>query len=264
MMKAKEIIFFFFIFLTFGFLKAEQKVSLVYFTPAKGSNFGDALSPKIVERIIQRPLQQIPRCKQHLLALGSILHFAQNNDVVWGSGLNGKIPLKMNKYTHLDVRAVRGPLTRDFLLAKGISCPEVYGDPALLMPLLFPELKANPTLEYIVIPNLNEIHAYEKFPNLVLPTEDCMVVVKKILGAKFVISGSLHGIIVAEAFGIPAQFLRITSKENILKYKDYYYGTGRKNFRVAYSLEEAFKMGGEPMPVVNLKLLLESFPYDKF
>ena len=91
-----------------------------------------------------------------------------------------------------------------------------------------------------------------------------MIVVEKILKAKLVISGSLHGIVVAEAFGIPARLLKITSKEPIFKYQDYYWGTGRKKFKIAYSLEEALKMGGEQKPIIDLKKLLESFPYDKF
>jgi pyruvyltransferase len=246
-------------------LNAEQKVSLFYFTPAKYStNFGDALSPKIVEKIIKKNLVNDKSYGQKMLAVGSILHFAKDNDVIWGSGLNGKVPLGSHKFTALDVRAVRGPLTRKFLISKGIKCPEVYGDPALLMSLLFPELKASPTLDYIVIPNMNEMDEFKNFPNLVLPTQDCMAVVEQILKAKFVIAGSLHGIVVAEAFGIPARLIRITEKENIFKYKDYYYGTGRKKFRIAYSLQEAIEMGGEPMPIVDLNLLLESFPYDKF
>ena len=50
-----------------------------------------------------------------LLALGSILTYARNNDVVWGSAVNGKwLDLKHYKFTTLDVRAVRGPLTREF------------------------------------------------------------------------------------------------------------------------------------------------------
>jgi|WetSurMetagenome_2_1015567.scaffolds.fasta_scaffold165055_2 pyruvyltransferase len=246
-------------------LNANQKVSLVYFTPANHiSNFGDALSPKIVERIIKTPLIKEQNYNHQMLAIGSILHFAKNDDIIWGSGLNGKIAKTNCTFSRLDVRAVRGPLTRKFLLSKGIKCPEIYGDPALLMPLLFPELKANPQKDYIVIPNLNEMDAYKNFPNLVLPTEECMTVVKKILEAKLVISGSLHGIIVAEAFGIPARLLRITTKEHIFKYKDYYLGTNRPNFKFATSIEEALQMGGEPMPVINLKALLESFPYDQF
>lgn len=245
-------------------IHAKQAVSLVYFTPAHfASNFGDALSPKIIARILQKPLPSNQKSQHRLLALGSILHFAKDGDVIWGTGLNGKIQATKHTFKHLDVRAVRGPLTRKFLLSKGIACPEVYGDPALLLPLLFPELKTHPTRDYIVIPNINEMNEFKGFPNLVLPTQECFAVVNAILSAKFVISGSLHGIVVAEAFGIPARLLKITEKESILKYRDYYYGTSRKNFRAARSLKEALQLGGEPQPVINLKLLLESFPYDK-
>ena len=72
-----------------------------------------------------------------------------------------------------------------------------------------------------------------------------MAVVKKILEAKFVVSGSLHGIVVAEAFGIPARLLRVTEVEHLFKYEDYYAATGRKEFKIAYSLDEALLMGGQ-------------------
>ena len=175
---------------------ALRNVSLYWWRPISYTNFGDELSPKIVERIIGHPLKQ-NQSKQQFLALGSILHNANNNAVVWGSGVNGKIPLSAHTFSRLDVRAVRGPLTRDFLLSKGIDCPKVYGDPALLMPLLFPELKADPQKEYIVIPHINEMGTVNGYPNVVRPTEDCMTVVKKILQAKFVISSSVHGVSVA-------------------------------------------------------------------
>lgn len=244
--------------------KASQDVSLFYWKPEKyASNFGDALSPLIVERIIGEKLIQ-DASKQKFLALGSILHFAKNNTLIWGTGRNGKIPVESHRFSQLDVRAVRGPLTRKFLLSKGIACPEVYGDPALLMPLLFPELQPEPEQDYIIIPHINEMGTVKNHPNIVLPIEDCMKVVKKILQAKLVISSSLHGIIVAEAFGIPARLLRMTDKENIFKYQDYYYATGRPHFNIATSIEQALQMGGEPAPKIDLQKLLNAFPYDKF
>jgi pyruvyltransferase len=236
---------------------------LFFWTPSSApSNFGDALSPLIVERLLQEPPLIAKKGEKgpRFLALGSILHFAKDGDLIWGSGVNGKIPPSRHHFHTLDVRAVRGPLTRAFLLERGIPCPEVYGDPALLLPLLFPELTPDPQEEFILIPNLNEIAAYAHLPNVVLPTGECMEVVQRILRAKKVISGSLHGLIVAESFGIPAVFLRLTEKESLLKYQDYYEGTGRKRFPIAYSLEEALQIEATDGPTIDLEQLLMSFP----
>ena len=77
--------------------------------------------------------------------------------------------------------------------------------------------------------------------NVVYPTQPWYEVIEKILDSKFVISSSLHGIIIAEAFGIPARLLKITDKEPLFKYADYYYGTGRFDFQAATSVAQAWK-----------------------
>ena len=38
------------------------------------------------------------------------------------------------------------------------------------------------------------------------------------------LSSSLHGIVLAEAFRIPARMLRLTENEPLYKYQDYYEG----------------------------------------
>jgi len=89
-------------------------------------------------------------------------------------------------------------------------------------------------------------------------------IVKKITQSRLVISSSLHGIIVAESFGIPTRFLKMTWTESLLKYQDYYESTGRQNFRYATSIQEALKMGGEKPGYIDTQLLLDSFPRDYF
>ena len=61
------------------------------------------------------------------------------------------------------------------------------------------------------------------------------------------ISSALSGIMVAEAFGIPARLIiapRENSTETIFKYADYYYGINRFKYRFATSIEEAFTRMG--------------------
>jgi len=148
----------------------------------------------------------------------------------------------------------------------GIRCPAVYGDPALLLPKLFPEFKKaqHPSLEYVIIPHPFDEHLFVNHPHFFSNREDWDLVIKKILDSKLVISTSLHGLIVAEAFGIPARYLRVSEGEPLFKYEDYYLGTGRRSFSYATTIEEALAMGGELSPQYNLDQLLKAFPFEFF
>ena len=247
-------------------------LDLYYWKEPKFINFGDYLSLKIAERMTDGRVKEFSKnsssYEKKLLMIGSIFVFARENDVIWGSGINGKVLSRMNyPFTKLDVRAVRGPLTRKFLMQEmQIPCPEIYGDPALLTPYLFPEFKKkkNPQYEYIIIPHYSEEKYFpkNKYKNVVYSTEPWDQVMDKILDSKFVISSSLHGIIIPEAYGIPARLLRITNNEPMFKFHDYFLGTGRPNFHVARSVDEARKMGGEKPCVCDLKKLYEAFPFE--
>ena len=265
MLKFLLIFLWFFIFSS-NFLFADPLPLFFWKRALNVENFGDSLSPLIIEKIIGKKITCINSSisSQKILAIGSILHFAKDGDIIWGSGINGKIDPSCHNFSTLLVFAVRGPLTRDFLLERGIFCPEIYGDPAILLPDLFPQLQPTGEKPFIVIPNLNEIQAYRGLPNVVLPTQEPMKVIKEILKARFVISGSLHGIIVAEAFGIPARLLRLTEAEHLFKYFDYYLGSGRTQCIPAYSLEEALELGGEVPPKYDKAGLLQAFPLNFF
>ncbi len=251
---------------------ATTGLPLLFWGEDKFENFGDVLSLKLVERIVGGSLEYYKKppkkSLKKLLAIGSILSWASEGDVIWGSGINGKLlESKSYKFQKLDVRAVRGPLTREFLKENfQIDCPEVYGDPALLIPHFFPEFqkKGNPSYSYIIIPHYYEVSQFPKseYPNVVYPSEPWNIIIEKILNSRFVISGSLHGIVVAEAFGIPARLLKTCAREPIFKYRDYYLGTNRPNFQIAYTIEEALQMGGEPPFECDLKKLYEAFPFE--
>lgn len=235
-------------------------------------NFGDYISLKLVERIVGGPVRVYVKgqknIEQKLLASGSIFSFAINGDVAWGSGINGKLLKNSDyKFTQLDIRSVRGPLSRNFLKESlQLDCPEIYGDPALLFPYFFPEFKRkdNPSFDYIIIPHFSEEHLFpkEEWPNVVFSTDPWNEVIDKILDSKFVISCSLHGIIIAEAYGIPARLLRVSNNEPLFKFIDYYAGTGRHNFTYARTIDQALRMGGEAPFKCNLDQLYKAFPFE--
>ncbi|MBT9589511.1 MAG: polysaccharide pyruvyl transferase family protein [Thiobacillus sp.] len=251
-----------------------EKQCLCWWEPGdQRINVGDYLSRVIVSEMLSLRDQEISDKKdksKRLLAIGSILHFAKSDECVWGSGVNWKIDLAMHRFSRLDVRAVRGPLTRDYLQQRAISVPEIYGDPALLMPLFFPadllRPEARGSAPYLVIPHLHE--AVEKFgayrEHVLRPTCKPATFVAELLRARLVVSSSLHGIILAEAYGIPAVYLDMGNGESSLKYDDYYYGTGRMNYHTAHSVEEALAAGGNAaFDLVRIQQgLLGAFPRD--
>ena len=252
----------------------DEGLPLFYWHEDKFMNFGDYLSRVLVERIVNGPIRCfVKKSKDQprkLLAIGSILYFANDGDILWGTGVNGKT-MDRNQYDFdsLSVRAVRGPITAQFLKDNfQIDCPEVYGDPGLLFPYFFPEFKKkeNPTREYIIVPHYTDSQAFPRseYENVVYTHEPWYEIIEQILDSKFVIATSLHAIVIAEAYGIPARLLRVSdSRHNhLLKYHDYYQGTGRPNFRIATSVEEALRMRGEPPFRCDLNKLYNAFPFE--
>jgi pyruvyltransferase len=97
------------------------------------------------------------------------------------------------------------------------------------------------------------------------PRQHTLAFIRHLLAARRVVSASLHGVILAEAYGIPAVLLQAGGTETRFKYDDYYAGTGRTDYRVARSVDEALALGaGAPLPDVApiATRLLRAFPYD--
>lgn len=245
-----------------------NRLDLYYWKSSDGVNFGDYLSSVVVTKIAADHgfiIDEELAAPKRLLAVGSILHFARDDDIIWGSGVNGKVDPQLHTFKRLDVRAVRGPLTRDFLRQRGVTVPEIYGDPALLLPVLLPErfkrdeLNAKGTW---VVPNLHDLAVVSGLKNVISPLQRWSKVIDKIINAEFIISSSLHGLVIADAFGVPCRYVRLSQIENIFKYNDYAQGVGRTEFVYASSISEAEEMGPMPPVTVNVTPLLKAFPFD--
>ncbi len=237
-------------------------------------NVGDYLARVVVAQLLRladRDILDKRDRRRRLFAVGSVLHFARSGDAVWGAGINGKVTPAAHRFGTLDVRAVRGPLTRDFLLGRGIACPPVYGDPGLLAPLLFPAERLadeRDAVEFLVVPHLNDApDGYRGFGDRVLsPRQYPAAFIRRLLRARRVVSASLHGVVLAEAYGIPAVLLDSGGSEPRFKYDDYYRGTGRRHYPVAASIGAALDQPATPPPMAELaataERLLRAFPWD--
>ena len=208
----------------------DERIPLIWWTDT--ANYGDLLSPYLVGRISQRAVVLAPARSPSYVAVGSVVTRARSGSVVWGSGSFGseRRSLFASGATY---RAVRGPLTRSRLLDVGIPCPQVYGDPALLMPLyLWPEVTPKHDIGIII---RHSEHLWREAATdasvtvIDFASHDIEEVTAQILACKRIISSSLHGLIIADAYGIPNAWLGADGKiggsrpnGGEFKYHDYF------------------------------------------
>lgn len=251
----------------------KNKVNLHYYQVNNSiENLGDYLSVVVVDWMTKyfkiNTDVELSKTK-HLYAIGSIIMNGFQNCTIWGTGFlndvdGSRLSRWLKHYRKFDIRAVRGTKTYDAFKKLGFDCPEVFGDPAILMPLIYKPVSGSDLAnDYVVIKHMSDNRYVDN--NIDILTTDYAGFIDKIVNSKLVISSSLHGIILAESYGIPAVlYLPENINNTLFKYEDYYYGTGRYKFPVARSVDEALKT--KPCELPDIKVmqndLINSFPHD--
>lgn len=161
-------------------------------------NFGDELGPAVLKRLGYDVVRVDDIENAELLSAGSILENAANNarpgTVVWGTGLMEEGTVDVS---HLDVRAVRGRLTAR---AAGLDVPT--GDPGTLVPLLWDRPAVRHGIG--VVRHYVDKRDYPWADAVIDAREPLEEVIAFIGSCARVASSSLHGLIVATAWEIPA------------------------------------------------------------
>lgn len=176
-----------------------------------GNNVGDTLTPVILEYFTKHKAEWVPSTASNkLLMCGSILEFAKPGDTVLGAGHYKKEPVDL---TDVLVLALRGPNS-------GVA--PSYGDPAILLPLMYSPTVAK-TKKVGYIPHVWQEKTYEQeHISVNLPWKQF---VDEILKCELIQSTSLHGIIIAQAYGIPAYWRHDPEiPGSKIKYEDYLAG----------------------------------------
>lgn len=190
----------------------------------KLNNAGDVISKPILEHLGYKIQFCGRNNKGKLLAVGSVMSALRENDTVWGTGcIRDREIIAPPNTTFI---AVRGPNTK--ALIKGTRVPKIYGDPALLLPELYdPEIEVNHAIGYI--PHYVDKGLQPKDGFLIDIQSDWHTIVDQIKSCELIVSSSLHGIVFAEAYGVPAMWARYSDKiiGGDFKFQDYFLGTGR-------------------------------------
>ncbi len=133
----------------------------------------------------------------------------------------------------LDIRALRGPLTREALAGAGypISDDLPYGDPGLLVPHFYAR-SPHQVDDFCLVPHHSDYKEWRwKFPgfnviDIGTPTyESIGPLIMEITKYRMIFSSSLHVTILCESFGIPVV---PTGPKLPFKFDDFYAGVGKK------------------------------------
>lgn len=233
-------------------------------------NYGDLIGKYLVEKISNKRVVWVNPKTWHFIdyfqpiyfTAGSILAHVNKKCVVWGSGIIQKNQI----VTSADFLAVRGPKTRQNLLNQGFDIPEIYGDPALLMPDYYSPSK-NKVYSIGFVPHYTDYElVYSWYKNekdvivIDLMTNNIEVTTDLFLQCERIISSSLHGLIVSHAYGIPAIWVKFSDKlfGDGIKFQDYFESVGIKSY-----IPLQFNTRFDKSEIEGIFLSFESNPDDK-
>lgn len=229
---------------TFSLLAGHEAIVMQWATQGiVKRNWGDKLNPWLVNQLTGKnaihrsDVYPIPNRPVHYW-VGSHLATACSdpNAIVWGAGcISHTVPISGHPKR---IGAVRGWLSHERLRQAGISVPRVVGDAALLLPRLYkPHLRLR-RCNLGIVPHCHEKGEsfFEKAKNwdsvrIIDITGGIEEVIEQIVACDQIASSSLHGLICADAYGVPSTWLKVTDKPrgDGFKFLDYFSSVGRKD-----------------------------------
>ena len=220
-------------------------------------NWGDKLNDWMGRKISGRDVihradiyPYPPRPIQYWIGSHLATACADSNAVIWGAGcISATVPLLRRPKK---ICAVRGWLSNARLKEAGLPAPDVVGDAALLLPRLYKPKRNLERASLGIIPHCFEWD--EEFFRQARRWDDVRVidicggieeVIEQIVACDRIVSSSLHGIICADAYGVPSLWLHASDKPtgDGFKFRDYFSSVGRPDtqpIRVTASTERAY------------------------
>ena len=200
-------------------------------------NFGDLVGPYLISKITGKPVLNIMGTyRPGLMTVGSIIEMlSSKNMTIWGSGLMSEPStdiIKRLSFYKPTILSVRGYKTAEALKNIGLEVPNhnQYGDPALILPLFYqPKIVSDKKIG--LCPHYSHKELFGRINddtnsfNMIDVQKDLESVLDSIFSCKVCISTSLHGLIVAQAYGIPWVWLEITDNNlggGDFKFQDFF------------------------------------------
>ena len=194
------------------------------------TNFGDELGWLLLERITGRRVERTALGRCDVVSVGSLLetvlrHGAGNRPLVWGAGFLA--PGEAVSRDALAFAAVRGRLTRERIVG---GEDLALGDPGLLAGELL-EVRPLRRNRLGLLPHRHDraeqvVRAVGSRPDVDLldVRMNPLELITAIASCRFLFSSSLHGLVVADALGVPSCWVEPTAsvEGSGYKFRDYY------------------------------------------
>lgn len=208
------------------------------------ANFGDELSPLVVEAASGRPAVFARRQNAQLIAIGSILEGVLKRGWrrrlaldftpihVWGSGFVDAGPEVSSPLFRFAL--IRGPRSRARV---DPSETLAMGDPGLIACDLLPAPPETrhrwgviPHQSHSACPEIDRIVGRTRGAVRIDMTGDPVAILTTIASCERVLSSSLHGLIAADSFGIPNHRVKLSPplRGDDWKFVDYFESVGRE------------------------------------
>lgn len=219
----------------------------------------------------------------HYHSTGSVLRLVNENSIVYGTGFlsksddlgapkGSKITNKVYKVPKIII-SVRGPLTRQKLLNMGIKCPDIYGDPLMLFPLIYNNDKISEIKGKVgIIPHYhdqNNINVHNLTNNLKKTNQvefinvctglDYKRFIDKILSCEYIISSSLHGMMMGIAYKKKSVLVEFSNNVygNLFKFNDFF-GSIDVSYKVKNVYDTTLLDNCIPYDLSKIKTLVET------
>jgi pyruvyltransferase len=254
-----------------------SKIVACWWRGEDNRNWGDKINPVLIKFLAKKDVLHVDdvfnyRWVDVHSCIGSMFHDLPHKSVhVWGTGvISEDLPISRPLKA---IHAVRGPRTRERLAKEGIAAPAVYGDPALLLPRFYnPDV--TPTEELGIIPHYedrqdsNVLRFREQGAFVIDIFGDELQFVDQVKRCKRVVSSSLHGLIVADAYGIASKWISLSDRVygGGFKFQDYYLSIGLEGesplcVDATTRLEELSAHCSRKTLDIDLDALLDSCPF---
>jgi pyruvyltransferase len=222
------------------------------------NNVGDSINEVIIREFSKREIvASVDKSEPHFIVCGSILSHANKNSIVWGAGFGYEHHRKSDLYGCENIVSVRGDLSAE----RTEMDIKAIGDPALLMPQIYSGYKD--LLHGVgLIPHwANVERAVEQYGDryIISPLLPFDKFIDEILSCEFIFSESLHGLILADAYGVPNAWIDMGGVEEKFKYSDYYSTTTTPAMKPIKEID--IKSCQVHTYKYNLETLLNSCPF---